>query len=124
MCQKGCQVPSSVIKKRISKGSQTIGNSETGNTNISLPFHLVPMVAMDMVHVVLQQENVVERSSKVYDLSQLRSYLLDVYEMLDHEVRVQNPWQAHSDIVDEEMFYVDLDAKSNFILSSKKYIDE
>ena len=121
---KGCQVPSTVIKKRISKGSQTIGNSETGNTNISLPFHLVPMVAMDMVHVVLQQENVVERSSKVYDLSQLRSYLLDVYEMLDHEVRVQNPWQAHSDIVDEEMFYVDLDAKSNFILSSKKYIDE
>ena len=124
MCQKGCQVPSTVIKKRISKGSQTIGNSETGNTNISLPFHLVPMVAMDMVHVVLQQENVVERSSKVYDLSQLRSYLRDVYEMLDHEVRVQNPWQAHSDIVDEEMFYVDLDAKSNFILSSKKYIDE
>ena len=120
---KGCQVPSTVIKKRISN-YQTIRNSETGNTNISLPFHLVPMVAMDMVHVVLQQENVVERSSKVYDLSQLRSYLLDVYEMLDHEVRVQNPWQAHSDIVDEEMFYVDLDAKSNFILSSKKYIDE
>ena len=68
------------------------------------------MVAMDMVHVALQQENVVERSSKVYDLSRVRSCLLDVYEMLNHEVRVQNPWQAHSDIADEEMFYVDLDA--------------
>ena len=63
-----------------------------------------------MVHVALQQENVVERSSKVYDLSRVRSCLLDVYEMLNHEVRVQNPWQAHSDIADEEMFYVDLDA--------------